>query len=105
MGRSLDELAERMKTVTKQAQEGLGSEIIVGEGIVACADDTRGVVPCPWPHPGVFRKTVITVTNKNNGKTVRWSLLSLHMIEHHGFFEGKGASFRLDPEELVAVVF
>jgi len=27
------------------------------------------------------------------------------MIEAHGFFQGRGSSFRLEPKELVDVVF
>jgi hypothetical protein len=47
----------------------------------------------------------VTAKNLRTGKTIRWSLLGIHMIEEHGFFEGRGATFRLDPKELVNVVF
>jgi hypothetical protein len=36
---------------------------------------------------------------------IRWSDLSLHFIEAHGFFQGKGSPFRLEPRGLVEALF
>jgi hypothetical protein len=36
---------------------------------------------------------------------VQWSDLSIHLIGAHGFFEGRGSFFRLEPAELVAILF
>jgi hypothetical protein len=31
--------------------------------------------------------------------------LNIHLVEEHGFFEGRGAFFRIEPEELIRVIF
>jgi hypothetical protein len=36
---------------------------------------------------------------------IRWSGPSLHFIEAHGFFQGKGSPFSLEPRDLVEVFF
>ncbi len=33
---------------------------------------------------------------------MRWTDLSIHLIETHAFFQGKGSAFRLEPAELAA---
>ncbi len=104
-GRTVRELVMRMREITVKAETGLGSWVKIGEGLEAAASDTRGFIPCPWPHSGVFSKTVVTVRNGAAGETVRWSELSIHLIEEHGFFQGRGSAFRLVPAELVAILF
>lgn len=99
------DIADRMRAITAKAQAGLGTAVNVGDNLEAVANDTRGRVPCPWPHPGRFPKTVITLRRIDNDRCIRWSLLNIHLIEAHGFFEGRGAAFRLDPRELIEILF
>jgi hypothetical protein len=66
---------------------------------------TRGKLPCPFSHPGIFRKAVTTLYNKKNKLTVRWTTLNIHLIRTHHFFEGKGSSFRLEPDILIKAIF
>jgi hypothetical protein len=102
---TVHDIAERMRQITALAEAGLGSWVGIDDDIEAATTDTRGMLTCPWPHPGVFPKTVVTVRSKSSGKTVCWSALNIHLIEKHSFFEGKGAQFRLEPRELVSVLF
>lgn len=104
LGRSAAEVAEGMRRVTALAETGLGSWVRAGANLEATASDTRGVVPCPWPHPGLFPKTVVTVRHLGTGKTVRWSILNIHLIEAHGFFEGKGSPFRVDVQDVLRMI-
>ena len=104
-GRSLGEIAQRMREITEKAKEGMETDVRIGEHLTAAAAHTRGMLPCPWPHKGVYGKTVTTVTRSDTGQTVRWSDLNIHMIEAHGFFEGCGADFRLNPRELISIIF
>jgi hypothetical protein len=39
------------------------------------------------------------------GRTISWTDLNIHMIEAHGFFEGKGSFFRIEPIELQRFCF
>ncbi|MCE5186830.1 MAG: hypothetical protein LLF76_11965 [Planctomycetaceae bacterium] len=69
------------------------------------ADDYNGSLVCPWPHPGSYQKRITTVKDKNTGRIVSWTDLNIHMIEAHGFFEGKGAFFRIEPAQIAAILF
>ena len=104
-GYSVAQLALRMKDITAKARKGLGTWVSVGGGLEAVSLDVRGVLVCPWQHPGRYGKTVTTVRSSSTGESVRWSALSLHLIEEHGFFEGKGSAFRVEPQELIDVLF
>ena len=105
LGRTLEEIAQRMRQISDSAMTGLGTWITVDEKRRAMASQVKGALTCPWPHTGRFDKTVTTVEFIDSGRVVRWSDLNIHLIEEHGFFEGKGATFRLDPEELTAAIF
>ncbi|MFC1462282.1 hypothetical protein ACFLQU_01635 [Verrucomicrobiota bacterium] len=99
------DIADRMREITVKARAGLGTSVRIGENLEATASATRGQVPCPWPHAGRFPKTVVTLRRTDGDRYIRWSELSIHLIEAHGFFEGKGAPFRLSPRELVGMLF
>ncbi len=66
--------------------------------------ETRGRVHCPWPHPSAFRKNLIVLRRLDTGEELRWSDLHAHLIEAHGFYEGRGGPWRLEPETLQRVL-
>ena len=100
-----EQLAERMRHITDVAKSGLGTWVLIDENIEARVEDARGKLVCPWPHPGVFPKRITTVRVIETGQSIRWSDLNVHLIGDHGFFEGKGSDFRIDPAELVRLIF
>ena len=104
-GYSRSDVVCRLKEIRSAAEKGLGAWVKVDESVEASISDTRGFLPCPWPHPGRYSKTVVTVRNIRSGMSVRLSDLNIHMIEEHGFFEGKGSPFRIEPSTLVKTVF
>ena len=105
MGVTREMLAERMDAITKLAIAGLGIWIRIDDRLEARTDEARGLLVCPWPHSGTYAKRITTVRKTGTSKTVQWSDLNLHLIKEHGFFEGKGASFRIEPGELVEIIF
>ncbi len=105
LGRTTAELAERMREVTKAAVPALGNWVDVDDKRRAKVDEAKGVVICPWPEPGRFAKRVTTVQNSSTGESIYYSDLNVHLIEAHGFFEGKGSRFRMEPEKLVRILF
>jgi len=105
LGYSNKQIASRMKALTEIARSGLGTFVDAGENLEVKVDDTRGTLVCPWPHAGRYFKTVTTAHRTDTGKTLRWSELSIHMIAEHGFFEGTGSTFRLDPDTLIQIIF
>lgn len=105
LGKTQEEVAVRMQEITDTAKRGLGDWVKITDNLRAWASDVRGVIACPWPHPFRTHKTVTTAERPDTGKQIRWSDLSIHLIGEHGFFQGKGSAFRLDPRELVEIIF
>ena len=100
-----DQLGQRMAEITRQAAAGLGMPVAVGSGLTAAAEESRGVLACPWDCGAHAVKTVTTVTRTDTGAAIRWSDLSAHMIAAHGFFQGRGAAYRLEPHDVISVLF
>jgi hypothetical protein len=97
-------IARRMMDLRDAGYRGLGNFISVSPHFEVRVDSVRGKLPCPFGDPGIFPKTNTTVKNLNTGKTVTFTDLHIHMIGSHGFYEGKGSPFRLEPEELASVL-
>ena len=97
-------IAERMIELRDAGQRGLGEFIHVEPHFEVRVDSVRGKLPCPFGHPGIFPKTNTTVRNLELDREITFTDLSIHMIAAHGFYEGKGSPFRLDPEELGVVL-
>ena len=100
-----EQVAHRMQEITDMAIDGLGTWVSIDEHRQAKVDEAKGSQPCPWPHIGRFAKRVTTVKHTDSDRTVMWSDLNIHLIGEHGFFEGKGSNFRIDPEELISLIF
>ena len=105
LGVTASQLAERMRQITDRAASGQGTWVEIDADRQAMVDDTRGLLPCPWPHQGYYSKRVTTLKRTDSGKTIRWSDLNVHLIGAHGFFEGRGSLFRIEPAEAVKMLF
>lgn len=104
-GRTMEEVAARMAEITATGAEGLGDWVQFGPRLRVMVDDNRGVIPCPWPHRVRCLKRITTVHAVDTGTQIRWSDLNIHLIREHGFFEGKGSPFRIEPQILVEAIF
>jgi len=99
-------IAERMQVLTDLAIPRLGNWIDYDYGKLRVkSEDFKGSLVCPWPHPGQFDKRITTVEHLETGRQLIWTDLNIHMIAEHGFFEGKGAFFRIEPSEIVEILF
>ncbi|MFH1717746.1 MAG: hypothetical protein ABIF19_10370 [Planctomycetota bacterium] len=105
LGFTRQQVAERMRQITDVAKNGLGTWVRIDETLQAKVDEARGCLVCPWPHPGTFLKRITSVTVVETGASIRWSDLNIHLIGEHGFFEGRGSAFRIEPAELVGIIF
>jgi hypothetical protein len=109
LGYTLAQIAARMAEITDKVKEGLGDWVQVSKNLKACTTDARGVIACPWPHAFRADKTVTTVQRTDSGSQIKneikWADLSIHLIGEHGFFQGRGSAFRLEPRELVEIIF
>jgi hypothetical protein len=105
LGFTAKQVAGRMQQITDIAIPGLGTWVKVDEQRQVKIDEAKGWLICPWPHPGRFAKRLTTVRHVKSGVSIRWSDLNIHLIGEHGFFEGKGSSFRIEPGTLIAAMF
>jgi hypothetical protein len=104
-GYSTAEIARRMQEITDEAVKGLGNFVRIDDRLEAMVEEAKGSLVCPWPHPGTYAKRVTILRDTQTQKTLQWSDLNIHMIAEHGFFEGRGSTFRLEPDELADVIF
>ncbi len=105
LGTTQQEIARQMQKLTDLGKPGLGDWVDVGENLKVSVDDHRGAIPCPWPHHARCVKRITTCMQKDTGKTIQWSDLNIHLIKDHGFFEGNGSPFRIEPRELIEIIF
>ena len=106
LGVTTGQLAQRMRELTELAKPRLGTWIDDAFGKIRIkSEDFKGTLVCPWPHPGFYEKRITTVEHLQTHQQIIWTDLNIHMIEEHGFFEGKGAFFRIEPKEIVSILF
>lgn len=104
-GKTMEEVAARMEQLTDFAKQGLGDWIHISKNVHVSIDDNRGMIPCPWPHRARCLKRITTARHIPSDTVVRWSDLNIHLIKEHGFFEGKGSPFRIEPDVLMDIIF
>ena len=98
-------IAERMREITNIAKEGLGNWVAIDKSRRAMIVEVKGRIPCPWPHAGNYAKRITTLQDTETGREVLWSDLNIHLIDEHNFFEGRGSVFRIEPEEIIGMIF
>ena len=70
-----------------------------GGKITARAIEVMGMIPCPFECPAHCHKAIIEV--QAGERSLQFTPLDAHMIREHGFFEGKGAEYRIQPKALI----
>jgi len=94
-------IAQRMRELSAAGIQGLGLATSVPPHFEVTVEGVRGRLPCPFGHEGLYGKTTTVVRNTALGREVVYSDLSIHLIEAHGFYQGRGSLYRLDPGDLV----
>ncbi len=89
-------IAARLRELAEKAREGWGEPVCIDEKFLVKVFDARGKVPCPWAD-GMFPKTHVEMENADTKEKLVWSHLSIHLIEAHGFYQGRESPYRLDP--------
>ena len=97
-------IAERLICLRDAGMRGLGEFINVEPHYEVRVVSVRGKLPCPFGDPGIFPKTNTVVRNTKLDREITFTDLHIHMVGSHGFYEGKGSPFRLEPAELAEVL-
>jgi hypothetical protein len=104
LGLTHGDIAGRMIGLRDAGTAGLGEFLDVPPHFEVRVDSVRGKLPCPFGDPGIFPKTNTTVRNTRLGREITYTDLHIHMIGSHGFYEGRGSQFRLEPALLAEVL-
>jgi len=93
-------LAEKMQELTNCGTQGLGRPTAMDGRFEIEVEDYMGKLSCPFKDNVKVDKRQTLVRRLDTGTIMRWTDLNIHMIKEHGFFEGHGSIYRLDPIEL-----
>ncbi len=104
MGLTHRQIAERMQFLRDAGFKDECQCINVGSCLEVTVHSYRGRLVCPFGDTRIVRKTSTTVRNTQLGREITYTDMNIHMIEKHGFYEGKGAAFRLEPEDLAVIL-
>ncbi len=104
LGRTHRAIARKMQYLRDQGEAGLGEFITVDDHFEVRVDSVRGKLPSPFGGPGLYQKVNTIVRNTAQEREIVFTDMHIHFIRDHGFYEGKGSPFRLDPEELIEVL-
>ena len=100
IGVTQEALADKMQEMTDAGLLGLGRPVPMEEQFEIAVEEYKGEIPCPFKDNAKAKKRQTLVRRLDTGVMMRWTDLNIHMIREHGFFEGYGSSYRLDPAEL-----
>jgi hypothetical protein len=96
------ELAEKMQAILDQAAAVYGTPVQVAEGITAVFRESMGRIPCPFGD-GIYPKGEVELMS-TDGAVTRFTPLSVHMIREHGFFQGRGSRYRIEPPAIARLL-
>ncbi|MBN2009946.1 hypothetical protein JW960_11440 [candidate division KSB1 bacterium] len=98
---STEQIADKLQILLDTAKAAMESSVTIDDFNVR-STWTKGVLPCPFADPGVHDKVQVTVIRESTGESIVFSQLNIHLIKAHGFFQGVGSNYRLEPEHLVS---
>lgn len=104
LGTTHRDIAEAMRYFRDQGAKGLGDFISVAPHFEVKVDSVRGGIPSPFGDAGLIPKNNTTVRNKKLSRELVYTDVNIHLIGEHGFYEGHGSLFRLEPKDLVEIL-
>lgn len=101
-GTTSEEVADKMAELTKAGLTATGTPVDY-QGFTVTVEEYMGKLGCPFrDHRAPKRNTEVA---RKDGRQMAWTDLTIHLIKQHGFFQGKGSPYRLDPDRLAAFLF
>lgn len=98
------QIADLFTEIYNKALKGFGAEVEILPDVYGKYNESMGKIPSPFPGEGVFRKGEVTVTDKKSGYEIVITPLSIHLIQAHGFFQGRGSRYRIEPEKAAGLL-
>lgn len=99
LGLTAGQLAEAMRALTALGLKGMGAPIDTRD-FTLTVEEYMGKMACPFRDGRRAAKRNTLAVRKDSGESMAWTDVSIHLIEAHGFFQGEGSTYRLEPEAL-----
>jgi hypothetical protein len=99
LGTTCEAIAEQLAAVYDLAERALGDPVDLRNGMVATHFESRGKSPSPFRGDGLFPKGEVVISGGPSNKRLRLTRLGISMIRNHGFFQGRGSPYRIEPED------
>lgn len=100
---SKEGLVAALTDAYEMAKQALGAQVVIRPGVTAVFKESMGRVPSPFRGDGVFEKGEAVVKDEEAGHTIIITSLGIHLIEKHGFFQGKGSRYRIEPDRAIEI--
>ena len=104
LGLDHEAIAERLRAIYDKAAATFGAPAAIDERLTAVLHEVKGRIPCPWGGCGTFAKGEVELTDAETHDTLRFTALGLHLIAAHGFYQGRGSRYRLDPDVIARML-
>lgn len=102
-----DEVTSKLRQMLEQGRKGLGEPVTVENTWIVTTTEARGHLASPF-EDGIYRKVNALIEHapggQPDGNSLLVSDLSLHLMEKNHFLQGRGASFRLEPDMIKKVL-
>lgn len=95
--------ARALEAVFDRARAAMGAGVEVMAGVTAHYYESRGKIPSPFRGEGLFEKGEVVVRGLPGAGEIVITRLSIHLIARHGFFQGRGQRYRIEPEAAAAL--
>ena len=103
MGLTTEQMADALEDVLRLAMPNFGRQVELNH-LRATYEEAMGRIPCPWGGHGLYAKGQVELVDTRTGRRVWFTPLSIHLIRAHGFFEGRGSRYRLEPAQLAQML-
>ncbi len=103
-GRTHQDISARMQYFRDAGLDGLGEFMSLDDHFEVRVDSVRGKLPSPFGGPGMYEKINTTVRNTVLGREITYTDMHIHFVRDHGFYEGHGSAYRIEPEDLIMIL-
>ena len=101
LGVRADEVGAALERLTEADLAALGGPVTVDGRYAVRSVEAMGRIPCPFGTCGLFPKAEVHGRRLDTGQALVWTPLGAHLVRAHGFFQGRGSPYRLEPGMLV----
>lgn len=105
LGTTHERIAAGLAAILDAAMAAQGAEVSVGDGenLRAVYLEAMGRIPSPFGD-GVWPKGEVELTDTRTGGKYFFTPLSVNLIAAHGFYQGRGSRYRIEPDAICRIL-